>query len=164
MTNDFEIRLAKKEEIEQINDLYNSVKNSSFTTWNEYYPTLEFIEYDIKNNGLYILTSNDYLIGAISVVKDNELDELSFWENKCAKEIARICIRPSFQNMGLSKLMITYIENILIKNNISSVHLLCAIKNIPAYIVYKKLGYKEMGKVFMYDNYYYALEKLIKVK
>lgn len=161
MISGYIFRLAKLEEKNIISSLYESVKDSIFCTWNEFYPDLDFIIDDIKNNCLYVLVDNNKIIGAASIVPINELDEESYWKEKNAKEIARICINTSHQGCGLAKEMVKEIEVILKNKGIKAIHLLAAIHNIPACKTYKALGYEVKSRVFMYDNDYYAMEKLL---
>lgn len=95
--------------------LYRSVIGTPYCTWDEEYPGPEWVEMDTQAGGLWLLTDEHDLLGAISVVEENELDELDLWQFKDhAKEIARVAVAPSRRGQGLAKLMLDLLQAQLI--------------------------------------------------
>ena len=157
-----ELRLAKKEELDAVLALYRSAVGAEFCTWDEEYPGEFEIEQDFANDSLFLLCDNDSVLGAISVVPDNELEELDCWQcREATAELARVVVVPSLQGKGLSKTLVTEAENMLRQRGVRAVHLLAAVKNIPANKCYESCGYMRYAPIEMYDNLYYPCEKLL---
>lgn len=169
MTNKEEIyifnlifRKAKQDDAERVLFLYQNAKKGEFCVWNDNYPTLAEIEHDLEKNNLYVMTDGGKIIGAISVVPENELDEFDCWSCKEGKEIARVVIDKAYQGRGLSFEIVQKVESILKKNGCKAIHLSVVKSNIPAYKTYVKAGFSVVGEARMYDNDYYLMEKLLK--
>lgn len=155
-------RIAQKKESESIFALYQSVIGQPYCTWNEVYPGKTEMLHDLETYNLFLLEENDVIIGAASIVTENEMDGVPYWNvKKNACEIARIVIHPSWQGKGYAKVLVSNILDILKCRNCSSVHLAVADKNIPAYKTYQKLGFITVGEIDMYGNHYYLCEKII---
>jgi len=155
-------RLAKAEELDSVSYLYESVKGTNFCTWDETYPTSFEIKEDFLNSNLYLYLIDEHIVGTISVVSKNELNELDCWTtNKNSCEIARICVARKFQGNGIASDMVFRIEKILSINGYSSIHLLAAVKNIPAIKTYLNAGYHKLSQVKMFGNDFFPMEKNI---
>ncbi len=156
-------RKARFDEAKEIEALYKSVLGSQFCVWNEYYPSMQEITHDLETENLYILTMKDDIIGALSIVPENELDEFSGWSCKYGthREIARVVISKSYQGYGFAQRMVHEIQSILKHSNCSAIHLSVAKSNIPAYKTYLKIGFTVKGEADMYGNSYYLMEKQI---
>ena len=141
--------------------LYESAKNGAFCVWNDNYPSMIEIEHDLETMNLYVMTDGSKVIGAISVVPENELDGFDCWSWKDGKEIARVVIDKDYQGHGLSHQMVQSIESILRENGCKAIHLSVAKSNIPAYKTYIKAGFAVVGEAQMYGNDYYLMEKEI---
>ena len=152
-------RLATNLDTKQILQNYESVKDSSFCVWNDTYPTIEDIENDILHNNLYVLEVNKQIVGSISIVDTNELDDFNCWHSKKAREFARVVIAKKHQNRGYSKYLVSYCLDEMSKRNYANVHISVAIKNIPAQRLYESLGFKKVGNANMWNNSYYLYEK-----
>lgn len=155
-----EFRLAKFEELPLVQALYHSVIGSKFCTWDEDYPGFKEINTDYGNLSLFVLTEGDALLGAVSAVPENELEELDCWQHReNTAELARVVVAPSVQGKGLSRNLVTEAETLLRKRGTEAVHLLAAVQNLPANRCYASCGYKRYAPVEMYDNLYYPCEK-----
>ena len=53
------LQLAEINDLKYVNDLYNSVKNTPYCVWDEYYPTLIDIECDFTAKTLYLIKEDD---------------------------------------------------------------------------------------------------------
>lgn len=156
-----EFRRAREEELDDVLELYKSVIGTEFCTWNEYYPGKEEIKMDYENNNLFVMMEGNQILGALSVISENELDELEFWNvrDRAVREIARVVVNRRFRGKGIAYEMVKKIEYILKEEGCTAIHLLVACKNIPAYKTYMKAGFEVMGECDMYGNHYYACEK-----
>lgn len=154
-------RMAKQTDAEHIFSLYQNAKVSEFCVWNDSYPTIAEIAHDLETNNLYVMTDGNKIIGAISIVPENELDSFYCWSYKDSKEIARVVIDNAYQGHGLSFKMVESVELILRKNGHNAIHLSVVKSNIPAYKTYIKAGFAVVGEAQMYGNDYYLMEKAL---
>lgn len=153
-------RLANESELDNIIKLYSSAVGNDYCTWNNEYPTMLEARDDFDNRSLYVLTIEDQIIGAISIVPINELDDFEGWNIKDnVREIARVVMASDFQGLGLGKLMVANVLTVLEKNGYKACHLSVALENKPAYKLYLSLGFVNRGEAFMYGGSYYLLEK-----
>lgn len=65
--------------------------------------------------------------------------------------INNVSVSIDYRNRGISKLLMTHMENYAKENNVKSIYLDVNEYNIPAINLYKKFGYKQIGKR---RNYY----------
>lgn len=154
-------RMATQSDAEQILSLYQDAKSSEFCVWNDSYPTITEIAQDLETDNLYVMTGGDKIIGAISVVPENELDNFDCWSYKDGKEIARVVVDKDYRGYGLSFEMVQSIETILRENGCKAIHLSVVKTNVPAYKTYIKAEFAVVGEAQMYDNDYYLMEKAI---
>ena len=131
-------RMAQQPDAAQVLSLYQSAKSGAFCVWNESYPTDTEIAQDLATGNLYVMTDGGKVIGAISVVPENELDIFDCWTCKDGKEIARVVIDKTYQGRGLSFEMVQSITSILRKNGCKAIHLSVVKTNVPAYKTYIK--------------------------
>lgn len=151
------------EDADKVLTLYQSVTGKEFCTWNEFYPGTEEIRTDFESGNLFVLRDGSRIIGAISIVPENELDDLEFWRIRDGKiaEIARVAVSPEYQGKGLALGMVCEVETILKARDTIAVHLLAAQVNLPACHTYEKAGYKMMGECDMYGHRFRAYEKAL---
>lgn len=152
---------AGAEAADQVLALYQAVAGREFCTWNEFYPGMQQIQEDYKSNNLFVMKDAEEIIGAISIVPENELDDLEFWRINDGKiaEIARVAVAPNYQGKRLALNMVNEIEKILKSRGYHAVHLLAARVNIPACHTYVKAGYQLLGECDMFGHRFCAFEK-----
>ena len=154
-------KMATQDDAAQVLSLYERAKSDALCVWNDSYPSMTEIEHDLETKNLYVMTDGSKVIGAISVVPENELDGFDCWSCKDGKEIARVVIDKTCQGRGLSSEMVQSIVPILRKNGCKAIHLSVVKTNIPAYQTYVKAGFAVVGEAQMYGNDYYLMEKAI---
>jgi len=156
-----DFRMAGQDDAAQVLSLYKNAQSGEFCVWNDSYPSMAEIQHDLETNNLYVMTAGSKVIGAISVVPENELDDFACWSQKDGREIARVVIDKAFQGRGLSFEMVQRIESILRENGCKAIHLSVVKTNLPAYRTYVKAGFSVVGEAQMYGNDYYLMEKPI---
>ena len=154
-------RMARHCDAEQVLSLYQRARTGEFCTWNEYYPGITEVEEDLKTENLYVMTQDESIIGAISVVPENELDCFGCWSCREGKEIARVVIDHAYQGRGLALDMVQHVEAILRGKGCKAIHLSVVKTNIPARKTYIKAGFVAVGEADMYGNSYDLMEKPI---
>ena len=156
-------RKAKKNEAKAVLALYKSVLSMPFCTWNESYPGKEEIKEDLSAGTLFVLEEKQELIGAVSIVPENELNDFDCWTIKeNAREFARVVIRPDHQRKGLSVLLIEGIIKELRRRNVAAIHIVVAKENLPAQRLYQKMGFTFCGEAELFGHYFFLCEKTIK--
>ncbi len=159
-TDKYIFRKAKREDTSDIYSLYKSVLGEEFCAWNENYPDMLEIEGDLAADNLFVLTDSERIIGAISIVPENELDGFDIFTSAGA-EIARVVIAKEYRGCGLSGKMVAETEAILRKRGCKAIHLSVAKTNIPARKTYIKAGFQTVGEAEIYGGEYYLMEKEI---
>ncbi len=155
-------RHALPEERFAVLALYEEAKSEPFCVWNEVYPAMQEIEHDLETENLYVLVENDVLIGALSVVPENEMDDYPHWKlDENAREIARVVVAKPYQNKGYAAYMMNEILEALGEDVYFAVHISVAEQNIPALKVYQKCGFSIVGEVDQYGNHYVLMEKIL---
>lgn len=86
MNGNMEFRRARREEAEEILQLYRSLIGTEYCVWTENYPTEREVEFDLSRNALFCLyermpepDERERLIGTISIDDDPEVEALSCW-------------------------------------------------------------------------------------
>ena len=155
------INMATNENEKEILKIYHSLIGTFGCTWNKYYPTIEDIKKDIENKSMYIVCNEDKIIAVASAGKDTELEKLKCWnrniKNPC--DLHRIGVLKEFQNKGIAKELVRYIENDVKKRGFDGIRFLVSKTNPPALAIYNKLGYKKCGETNMYDINWFCYEK-----
>lgn len=154
------LKLAKKEDLPQILKLYRSVIGKQGCTWNVFYPNEAILYEDFNAHCLYVLYKGKKMIGAASIVPENELDDLDCWHFKeNAREIARIVIAPGYQSKGYGKHLVKKLCLKLENMDCKAVHILVATENHHALNLYRETGFQNKGNCHRYDLDFYAYEK-----
>jgi L-amino acid N-acyltransferase YncA len=157
-------RKAEKSEAESIMALYKAVIGTPFCTWDESYPGKSEIAGDLKAGTLYVLEEDHQVIGAISIVPENELDHFNCWALKeNAREFARVVIKPDQQHKGLSVYLVEGVIRELQRQGAAAIHIAVAKENIPAQKLYRKTGFDFCGEADMYGHSYFLCERTIEI-
>ena len=155
-----ELRAADKEELPQIRKLYRSVVGLEGCTWDAFYPNEDTLLEDFEAGQLFVLRKGGQILGAGSIVPENELDELEHWQfRKNAMELARIVIAPAFQGNGYGKLLVKKLCDRLARSGCKAVHLLVAQENKPAQQMYQRIGFQNRGTCHRYEIDFFVYEK-----
>ena len=158
-----ELLKATPADIATVANIYDSVRNRGFCVWNENYPTAEHAMRDEKASCLYVLKYDGKIIGCASVEPVSEDDDLPFWKinDGTHREISRIAISPEYQGKSLARIMVEKLIYELKKQGISSIHLLAAKSNPPAFRTYQALEFDFIGECHRYGSGYFACEKIL---
>lgn len=167
-----EIKLAKKNDIEELNVLFKDVIKDLKEVkkidmlWGDVYPFCEF-ETDIANNEMYIIKKDNKLIGSfvLSNFDDPDYKEID-WDKNLKKFIYlnRLVISPKEQGKGYAKKVMTYIDEYAQNNNLDSIRLTVYEENINAIRLYEKNGFKRIqkGNWQLEDRIFIGFEKKMK--
>lgn len=76
-----ELKHAQQQDLTLIYGLYRAAIGRCGCTWDENYPGETELRNDAAQNCLYAAWIDGQLIGAVSVVPENEADDLEFWQD-----------------------------------------------------------------------------------
>lgn len=156
-----EIRKATNGDKEIILKIYESLIGYPGCTWSKDYPCLEDIYNDLEKESLYVVLKRNIIIGVAAAGKDDELKHLDCW-NKMIKnpcDLARIGVIKEYQNKGVAKELVKYIEKNVIKRGFDGIHFLVSKTNPRAIALYNSMNYKYCGDTTMYDRDWFCYEK-----
>ena len=101
---------------------------------------------------------NSEVIGAISIVPENETDNLDCWKvRENAREFARVVVRPDCQQQGLSFYLVDGVIRELKEQHTAAIHIAVAKSNIPAQKLYRKMGFDFAEKADLFGNHYFSV-------
>lgn len=161
---EYNIQMATENNIEEILDIYHSLIGKDGCTWDFDYPNVTDVKNDINKNSLYIVLHNQEIIAVAAAGEDDELKELDCYSKdiKVPCDLARIGVKAEYQNKGIAKYLIKYIEQDVIKRGFDGIHFLVSKTNPHAKAVYDKLNYLCCGECLMYEKEWFCYEKKLK--
>lgn len=139
-----------------------------FNQWDETYPNSQTALLDIEKGWLYgLFNEKDTLVAVISITEDEpkEYQDLP-WEDTSGRYfiIHRLCVLTPCLRKGYAKLLMDFAEQLARTTNVSSIRLDTFSLNKDALAFYRKLNYKETGKVCFpkrTDSDYTCFEKIV---
>ncbi len=155
-------RKAKTEDAQAVLSLYRSLLGLPGVTWDEEYPSMEFIQEDIQKDGLYLLTLPDgKILSAVSLLPDEELNDLPFWGAEIQKpcELSRFGACSTEKHPRIGSQMLQRILQTASEMGFDGMRLLAAPENERAIALYRKMGFKTMGQAHLYDSQWLCMEK-----
>ena len=170
------LRLAKKEDIENImiviNDAKKYLKEQGSLQWNlsDGYPRECDLLKDIENGYCYVLENENKIIGTMSIIVGidenyNNIYEGKWLTNNPYASIHRIAIKNTHHHLGLGKKMLQLAENIVISKNVYSIRIDTHKINIPMRKTIINAGYAYCGIIKLLrsetDNLRDAYEKVL---
>ena len=165
------IRIAKISDLNNIMRMYHScikgmIKNG-IDQWDESYPNIEIIQEDLRANTYYVAEINSQIIGGINIDRNQDPTYLNIsWQDKSNSFLVvhRLAVQESFWNQKVGKNLMLFTEHLVKKKRLNSIRLDTYSGNPKAMIFYKKLGYIELGTIYLKPNKneYYCFEKIIK--
>lgn len=163
-----EYRQATLDNLYEIMELIKSaiinMNQAEIYQWDEIYPDEVTIKQDLENNDLYIGIV-DGKIAVIYVINNSYDKEYNNgdWQYPDTEYriIHRLCVHPDFQNKGVGKITMEYIESKLSKAGIESIRLDAFTKNPYALKLYKNLGYEIVGYADWRMGRFYLMEKYL---
>ena len=165
----YNFRKATLSEINPIWDILQQAivrrKNDGSNQWQDGYPNLEVVQKDIEKESGYVLTEGETIVGYIAVLINDEPEyeklEGEWLTNDDFVLFHRVAIAENYLGKGLAKMMINYIEDFAVENNIKSIKADTNFDNDAMLNIFEKLGYKYCGQVHFRGNPRRAFEKVL---
>ncbi|MCR4923838.1 MAG: GNAT family N-acetyltransferase [Lachnospiraceae bacterium] len=150
---------------EEIMQLYDEQKGREFCAWEESYPSYETIDYDLSRDCLFVMKERGRIIAAISIDKDDKVEELKCWNRDLfpGGELSRVAVSPSMQNKGIARRMMEHGIRVLRERGYKSCHFLVNRDNLKAVRSYSYLNFDSVGECFLYDQHFLCYEKALQL-
>ena len=166
------IRLAKKEEILKLLAITKACANDMISRnifqWNDEYPSKVAFENDIEREELYVLISEEIIIGCIvltPIIDEEYLSVKWLTPNENNLYVHRLAIHPKYQGKGFAQKLMDFAEDFAIKNNYTSIRLDTFSKNQKNQKFYELRDYKKLGNIYFpkQSEYpFYCYERICK--
>ncbi len=152
----FEITKAALGDAEEIAAIYRSHIGSPGCTWDEHYPTLDFVKRDIAGNFLYKAVKNGEIIAAayLGEYEEREWIECFPREFRNMGELSRVGVKKGFQKTGVGTALVEFLKKEAKKLPYDGLGLLCGAENFSAMKLYEKCGFTRCGESFLYDTHW----------
>lgn len=163
-----EYRLGRIEDLDEICGLVNGAVNkmieNNILQWDEIYPTEVDFREDINRKELYVgvVDGNVAVTYTINQESDDEYKK-GEWKYKDIPYyvVHRICVHPDFQNQGIGRHTLLYIEEQLLSMGIQAIRLDAFSENPYSLRMYDRLGYSKVGIAHFRKGEFYLLEKYL---
>jgi len=164
-----QFRKATQQEIPIIWEILQSAiqrrKDEGSNQWQDGYPNQEIIKIDIKKDAGYVLADGENIIGYCAVMINDEPAyediEGKWLTNNDFVVFHRVAIAPDYLGKGLAKVMMKYIEDFALANNIHSVKADTNFDNFAMMKSFEKAEYVYCGEVYFRGSPRKAYEKVL---
>lgn len=94
---------AEESDKEELLNLYQSMIGGP-ADWNEYYPSMETIEFDIAHDSLFVMKNEKKeIIACISIDHDDEVDALPCWSNSLQQSLLACVFERTCRDRALQR-------------------------------------------------------------
>lgn len=163
-----EYRKARLDDLNEIIILVKSAiitmeKNNIFQ-WDDIYPTDEDFAEDINCHNLYVGLCGGKIAVVFAMNKQSEEQYKNgewLYPDKEYYVVHRLCVNPFFQNKGVGKQTMQFIEKKLKAENIQAVRLDVFSQNPYAISLYTHMGYSKRGYADWRKGRFYLMEKYL---
>ncbi len=156
-----EITKALPCDAEEIFAIYEQLKGSPGCTWDEDYPTLEFVRRDIEErNSLYKLSEDGVIIAAAYLGDFEECERPECFDGSIKRlgELSRVGVRRGYHRKGYAERLLSTLLNEAAALGYDNLALLVGTKNFAAIALYEKMGFRRCGEGDMYDTHWFFYE------
>ena len=163
---------ATEENKEEILKLYKIQLGREFCPWDDSYPGMKEIEFDLGRESLFVMIDGqeinadavrkeDRIIAAISIDDDPQVERLDCWSHKLAPgaELSRLAVHPDFQNQKIARQMLVFGMEELARRGYKSVHFLVNKLNVKALRSYAVFGFDTLGESSLFGKPFLCYEK-----
>jgi len=158
------IRPATAYDKEAIEALYKAQIGKPFCAWDEHYPTMTEIEFDLSREALFLMVDEEgTIIASISIDEDEAVASLDCWSKELqpGAELSRLAVAEAYQNQGIARKMLLYGMEVLREKEYKSVHFLVNQYNEKALRSYAHLEFAKVGETQLFNQPFYCFEKAI---
>lgn len=161
-----EYRRAKIKNVDAVCGIVASaiaeMERNNIFQWDEHYPRRKDFLTDIENKQLFVGEEEDKIavIFTVNSYYDDQYEN-GVWkyEGSEFRVIHRLCVAPEFQNRGIAKNTLEYIENKLRAEGVESIRLDVFCANPYALALYRGRGYETVGETEWRKGKFFLMEK-----
>lgn len=140
-------------------------KEDGSNQWQDGYPNPDVVQKDIEKGEGYVLVEGKTIIGYCAILVNDEPEykkiEGKWLTNDDFVVFHRVAISEKHLGKGFAKIMIEYIEDFALKNNIFSVKADTNYDNIAMLKIFEKTGFTHCGIVYFRGSPRKAYEKVL---
>lgn len=141
-------------------------KNDGSNQWQDGYPNPDVVKQDIEQGHGFVLADDDTIVGYAAILINDEpayLDIQGQWQTDGDFVVYhRVAISEDYVGKGLSKKILSSIDEFALANDIYSVRADTNHDNAAMLGVFEKMGYIYCGEVFFRGSPRKAFEKVLK--
>lgn len=163
-------RLAEEKDIPSICDLLSSaiseMEDNGIDQWDEVYPTKQDIVADVQKKNQFVGTMDESIRVIFTINKDcDEQYQNGAWKcpNSEYRVIHRLCVDPAYQNKGIAKETLDYIEDVMKRSGVESIRLDVFCDNPFALSLYRNNGYEAVGIAHWRKGKFLLMEKQLAI-
>lgn len=125
-----DFRKAVESDIESIMNIIKKAqayfKEQGIDQWQNNYPNFEIIRNDIANKNGFVLLKDGNVVGTVAVSFDGDKNYESIYDGEWLDNneyavIHRIAVEPDYKGLGLSSIIIKYIEELCLNIGVYSI-------------------------------------------
>lgn len=157
-----QIRPATDADKLQIEALYKDQIGKPFCAWDDHYPTMQEIKFDLSRDALFVMVDEqNNIIASISIDEDEAVSGLPCWSKELmpGAELSRLAVAEPYQNQGIARQMLLYGMQKLRERGCKSVHFLVNQYNEKALRSYAHLHFEQVGETRLFEQPFYCFEK-----
>lgn len=140
-------------------------KEDGSNQWQDGYPNPEVVQKDIEKGEGFVLTEGETILGYCAVLLNDEPAyakiEGQWLTNDVFVVFHRIAISEKYLGKGLAKMIVKYIEDFAIDNNIFSIRADTNYDNTAMLKIFENSGYTYCGEVSFRGSPRKAYEKVL---
>ncbi len=127
--------------------------------WDESYPRQEHYKLDIENNALFLYKDKDAILGAITLLAENDLPykTINSWVKEKSIVIHRMLVHPKVRNKGIAKSLLEYAIHFSKLGAYESIKIDTHLENYKMRNFLKKNGFIELEYLKTIDRLAYEL-------
>ena len=161
-------RLADETDIVSISNIISSaiteMERNDIFQWDAIYPAKDDFLSDIRKNTLFVGTNDSDICVVFAISKEcDEQYQNGKWEypDSDYRVIHRLCVNPIYQNRGIARETLLFIEDELRRQGIATIRLDVFSNNPFALSLYRNNGYKEVGIADWRKGRFLLMEKAL---
>lgn len=161
-----EILLAQPSDAEEIAGIYRSLIGMPGCTWDDTYPTIDFVRGDIEAGALYKVTDGDRIAACayLGDFEEKERPECFDGSVKNLGEFSRVAVRREYHRRGIARELLEHLIIEAPKRGYDGIALLVGTENHAAMALYEKIGFKRCGSGNLYETDWHFYEYILKGK